>query len=238
MLLGRATRLQRYMVGLSKTYRATARLGWRSSTGDPDGELTETGVIPPRLTLPTGEIEQRPPMTSAVKIGGERLYHKARRGEDVERPTRTVTIYRAELLESDDGRATFEIDCSSGTYIRTLLETLGDAFCEQLRRTAVGPFKIEQSGEQLSLSSALSFLPERELTSEEADGVRNGVPVALAPSGDLKSGGAGETSGGEAGTVRTGDAAAVPAVRLTYQGSLLAVAREQEEILRPEVVLG
>src|SRR4051794_22840356 len=72
VLLGRATRLQRYLLELPKTYRATARLGWRSSTGDPDGELTETGRIPERLQLPTGEIEQRLPMTSAVKAGGPR----------------------------------------------------------------------------------------------------------------------------------------------------------------------
>ncbi len=88
VLLGRATRLQRYLLALPKTYRATARLGWRSSTGDPDGELTETGRVPERLELPTGEIEQRVPMTSAVKVGGERLYRKAHRGEEVETPTR------------------------------------------------------------------------------------------------------------------------------------------------------
>src|ERR1041385_7734612 len=68
VLLGRATRLQRFLLEQSKTYIATARLGWRSSTGDPDGELTETGRIPDHLELPTGEIEQRVPMTSAVKV--------------------------------------------------------------------------------------------------------------------------------------------------------------------------
>src|SRR4051794_18436634 len=72
ILLGRATRTQQYLLALPKTYVATARLGWRSSTGDPDGELSETGRIPERLQLPTGEIEQRLPMTSAVKAGGPR----------------------------------------------------------------------------------------------------------------------------------------------------------------------
>src|SRR5215211_2217999 len=104
VLLGRATRLQRYLLELPKTYVATARLGWRSTTGDPDGELTETGRIPERLELPIGEIEQRVPMTSAVKVGGERLYRKAHRGEAVKTPTRRVTIHRAELLESDAER--------------------------------------------------------------------------------------------------------------------------------------
>ncbi len=141
VLLGRATRLQRYVLGSAKTYVAKARLGWRSSTGDPDGELTETGTIPERLELPTGRIRQRVPLTSAVKVDGERLYKRAHRGEDaadVERPEREVEVYRAELLESGEGWARFEIECSAGTYIRTLVEELGDAYCEELRRTAVG----------------------------------------------------------------------------------------------------
>ena len=100
VLLGRATRLQRFLLDLPKTYLATARLGWRSSTADPDGELTETGIVPAELELPTGEIEQRVPMTSAVKVGGERLYKKAHRGEEVETPTRTVTVRRARATPS------------------------------------------------------------------------------------------------------------------------------------------
>ncbi|MGH2924195.1 MAG: tRNA pseudouridine(55) synthase TruB, partial [Solirubrobacterales bacterium] len=132
VLLGRATRLQRFLLALPKTYVATARLGWRSSTGDPDGELAETGRFPERLELPTGDVTQRVPMTSAVKVGGERLYRKARRGEDVETPERTVRVERAELLEREDERATFEIECGSGTYVRTLIETLEDAYCESL----------------------------------------------------------------------------------------------------------
>ena len=76
VLLGRATRLQRYLLGLPKTYVATARLGWRSSTGDPDGELTQTGRIPATLELPVGSVRQRLPMTSAARVGGERLYRR------------------------------------------------------------------------------------------------------------------------------------------------------------------
>jgi tRNA pseudouridine55 synthase len=100
VLLGRATRVQRFLTGLPKTYVAGARLGWRSSTGDPDGELTETGRIPSSLELPTGKVRQRLPMTSAVRVGGERLYKKAHRGEVVETPEREVDVYRAELLDS------------------------------------------------------------------------------------------------------------------------------------------
>jgi tRNA pseudouridine55 synthase len=214
VLLGRATRLQRYLLALPKTYRATARLGWRSSTGDPDGELAETGRVPGRLELPIGEIEQTVPMTSAVKVGGERLYRKAHRGEEVETPTRRVTIHRAELISSDGDRATFEIECSSGTYIRTLVETLEDAYCESLRRTAIGGLRTpEGDRREISVEELVSFLPERLLSDEEARAVSNGRPV-LEPFD-------------------------VPPehVRLTHRGRLIAVARVDGENLRPEVVL-
>jgi tRNA pseudouridine55 synthase len=214
LLLGRATRLQRYLLELPKTYRATARLGWRSSTGDPDGELTETGRIPERLELPTGEIEQRVPMTSAVKVDGERLYRKAHRGESIETPTRRVTVHRADLIEDDGERATFEIECSSGTYIRTLLETLEDAYCESLRRTAIGDLRVPGGDSvEVSVEELTRFLPERLLNADEADRVANGRPV-------------------------TEPFDVPPAhVRLTYDGRLVAVARVDGENLRPEVVL-
>jgi tRNA pseudouridine55 synthase len=211
VLLGRATRLQRYLLDLPKTYLATARLGWRSTTADPDGELSETGRIPERLELPTGEIAQRVPMTSAVRVEGERLYKKAHRGEEVETPTRRVTIHRAELLESDRERATFEIECSSGTYIRTLIETLEDAYCESLRRTAIGPLKVPEGGDQeISVEELMSFLPEMALDAESAERASHGVPVP---------------GGGES------------RVRLTHEGRLIAIARTEGDTLRPEVVL-
>ncbi len=159
ILLGRATRLQQFLVGLPKTYLATARLGWHSSTGDPDGELTETGRVPDSLELPTGTVRQRVPMTSAVRVGGERLYKKAHRGEVVETPERDVQVHRAELLSSDGERAHYEIECSAGTYIRTLIETLDEAYCEVLRRTAIGPFRVEEAGEELSVGRVAELVP-------------------------------------------------------------------------------
>jgi tRNA pseudouridine55 synthase len=159
ILLGPATRLQRFLVGLPKTYLATARLGWRSSTGDPDGELTETGRTSEQLELPTGTVRQRVPMTSAVRVGGERLYKKAHRGEVVETPERDVEVHRAELLSSDGERAHYEIECSAGTYVRTLVETLDDAYCEELRRTAIGPFRIEDAGEEIPAAEVAELVP-------------------------------------------------------------------------------
>jgi tRNA pseudouridine55 synthase len=159
ILLGPATRLQRFLVGLPKTYLATARLGWRSSTGDSDGELEETGRVPESLELPSGTVRQRVPMTSAVRVGGERLYRKAHRGEVVETPEREVEVYRAELLSSEGESAHYEIECSAGTYIRTLVETLGDAYCSDLRRTAIGPFRIEDAGQELQLERVAELVP-------------------------------------------------------------------------------
>ncbi len=152
VLLGRATRLQRFLIGLPKTYLATARLGWRSSTGDPDGELTETGArAGARSSCRPGPVRQRVPMTSAVRVGGERLYRKAHRGEVVETPERDVEVYRAELPRQRRPRAPrYEIECSAGTYVRTLIETLDDAYCSELRRTAIGPFRVEDAGTELS----------------------------------------------------------------------------------------
>jgi tRNA pseudouridine55 synthase len=159
VLIGRATRLQRFLVELPKTYVARARLGWHSSSGDPDGELEQTGRIPAALELPTGRVRQRVPMTSAVRVGGERLYRKAHRGEVVETPEREVEVYRAELLGSAAGSAEYEVECSAGTYIRTLIETLEDAYCAELRRTAIGPFRVEDAGRELSLDQIFELVP-------------------------------------------------------------------------------
>jgi tRNA pseudouridine55 synthase len=159
VLLGRATRLQRFLTALPKTYRAKARPGWRSSTGDPEGELVMTGRVPSSMALPTGTVRQRVPMTSAVRMGGERLYRKAHRGETVETPLRDVEVYRAELLGHDGERAEYEIECSAGTYVRTLIETLEDAYCEELRRTAVGPFRVENAGEEIPAAEVAELVP-------------------------------------------------------------------------------
>jgi tRNA pseudouridine55 synthase len=162
VLIGReATRCQRQFMALRKTYRVVARFGAVSTTGDPDGQISETGVLPPDpLELATGRVWQRPPAYSAVKVGGVRAYRLARRGERVELPPREVTVYRFQQSWRRGERAEFEIECSSGTYVRSLIADLGDAYCESLRRTAVGPFGIEEAGSFLPLADALARLPE------------------------------------------------------------------------------
>jgi tRNA pseudouridine55 synthase len=149
ILVGRATKSQPQLMGLPKSYETVARLGARSSTGDPEGEIVATGRVPPDPPpLPTGELRQRPPAHSAVKVGGERAYRRARRGESFELPERIVTVTRFEQLWRDEEppplgpRAAFAIECGSGTYVRSLIADLGDAYCLSLRRTAIGPFEV------------------------------------------------------------------------------------------------
>jgi tRNA pseudouridine55 synthase len=213
VLVGRATRAQRFLLGLPKTYRAVARLGWTSSTGDRDGELAHTGRLPSQLAIPIGEQLQRPPAYSAVRVGGRRAYELARRGEEVETAPRPITVYRTELLWHEGDRACFEIECSAGTYIRTLVADLGDAYCEELERTAIGPFRLEDADPDRigPLSEALSFLPERALGQADAAAVRHGRRVRC----------------------KEGEA---PVVRLTAGGELLAIAEPHGDELQPVVV--
>jgi tRNA pseudouridine55 synthase len=150
VLVGRATKSQRRLMELRKRYRTLAALGALSSTGDIEGEITRTGRIPPEPPrLPTGEVRQRPPAYSAVKIAGERAYRRARRGEELEMPERIVTVHSFVQLWREEPagpgelpRAAFEIECGSGTYVRSLIADLGDAYCLELRRTAIGPFEV------------------------------------------------------------------------------------------------
>jgi tRNA pseudouridine55 synthase len=187
VLVGRATRVQRFLMELPKAYEVVARLGAVSTTGDPEGEITVTGVLPSDpFVLPTGELRQRPPAHSAVKIDGERAYRRARRGEEVEMPERTVTVHRFEQLWREEERAAFAIGCSSGTYVRSLVADLGDAYCEALRRTAIGPFDVADAcapddpdlpSRVLSLERALAFLPHVPLDAEQARAAGHGRAV-------------------------------------------------------------
>jgi tRNA pseudouridine55 synthase len=173
VLVGTATKAQRRFMELPKSYETVARLGARSSTGDTEGEIVETDRLPPDPPpLPSGEIRQRPPRHSAVKIGGERAYKRARRGEEFELPERIVTVYRFEQLWREDRRAGFAIECSAGTYVRSLIADLNDGYCEALRRTAIGPFEVKDAvapprrGEPwaqaplIELGQALATLPK------------------------------------------------------------------------------
>jgi tRNA pseudouridine55 synthase len=195
---------------------AVAKLGWTSDTGDRDGALEQTGNVPDDPQIASGELMQRPPAYSAVRVDGERLYEKARRGEAVEGEPRPVTVYRAERLWHEGDRAAFEIECSSGTYVRQLVADLGDAYCDELERTAIGDFRLSDADPERVVApiDALAFLPERQLDAGEATAVGNGIRVA-----------AGE---GEEGA----------ALRLTHAGEVMAIAERRGHELQPVVVFG
>ncbi|MBK5229659.1 MAG: tRNA pseudouridine(55) synthase TruB [Thermoleophilia bacterium] len=221
ILAGRATRLQRYLLHQPKTYRVVARLGWRSDSGDPDGELTHTGRVPADPQLPTGALRLPVPAFSAIKVGGERLYAKARRGESFEPPLREMTVYRAQRMRFDGERATFEIDCAGGTYVRSVVATLEDAYCEALERTRVGDLRLEDAvpSDALSLDDlidpldVLAHLPARDLTDDQAESLIHGraLPAEGAADGDPQ--------------------------RLVTGGRLLGVGRVVDGSLEPETIL-
>jgi tRNA pseudouridine55 synthase len=153
LCFGEATKISGFLLDADKRYRSTFRLGVVTSTGDAEGEVIEQQE-PPRLDEGTihrvlaefnGDIEQIPPMHSAIKHQGQRLYKLAHQGLTVERQPRTVTIYRLDLLAHGDGRLDVEVECSKGTYIRTLAEDIGKrlgcgASVETLHRFGAGPF--------------------------------------------------------------------------------------------------
>jgi tRNA pseudouridine55 synthase len=213
VLMGRATRVQRFLMALPKTYEVEARFGAVSSTGDPDGEITETGRVPEGdLPLPTGRLRQRPPAYSAVKVGGRRAYALARAGEAVELAEREVEVHEfAELRRAGDHRA-FRVVCGSGTYVRALIAGLGDAYCTALRRTAIGPFAVEEAdgSRPVALGDALAFLPAVSLSGEDARRASHGIGIP-------------------------GRADAT--VRLVGPDGLIGLAEEHDGELRPVVVL-
>jgi tRNA pseudouridine55 synthase len=238
VLVGQMTRAQRWLMGLPKTYRAVAKLGWRSDTGDRDGTLEQTADVPADPRIASGELMQRPPAYSAVRVDGERLYEKARRGEAVEGAARPVTVHRAERLWHEGDRAAFEIECSSGTYVRQLVAGLGDAYCEELERTAIGPFLLADAdpGRILAPNAALAFLPERALGEREASVVVNGVRVPLDAAAPTDADAAAPEPSGSVPGASPAAASAGAAFRLTHADRLLAIAEPRGRELQPVVV--
>jgi tRNA pseudouridine55 synthase len=192
--VGRATRLMRFMTALPKSYVGEIVLGIETSTLDASGEVTATHEMGD-VTLDaardaaaqlTGEIEQVPPMVSAVKVGGKRLHELARQGIEVERDARPVTVHRFDLAElpGEPGVLRAEVECSSGTYVRTLAADLGHllgggAHLRNLRRTAIGSFTLDEAttiegASPLPMPEALRDLARVTVSDEVAVLVRNG----------------------------------------------------------------
>ncbi len=243
--LGRATRLLPYLQASRKTYEASVTLGTTTTTLDAEGEVLAeadaSGVSELALCEVlkgfVGEVEQVPPMVSAVKVGGERLYAKARRGEVIERESRTVTIHDIVLEDFEPGphaRADFLVTCSTGTYVRTLAADVGEqlgtgAHLRSLRRLGSGRFDIGDAVDieevrrrgadgtlaeiLMPLAQAVGDYPARRLDEGDAAALRHGRPI---PASGLEG----------------------PVAAVDPQGLLLAMVEDREGAARPLAVLG
>jgi tRNA pseudouridine55 synthase len=234
VLIGRATRLARFLDAHAKRYLAVARLGWATDTDDLTGAplgspatlegLTEP-VVRAALTSLVGAQRQRPPRYSAKHVDGERSYRLARRGRPVDPAPVDVVVHQAALLRFTPPELEFRVTVSAGTYVRALARDLGErlgsgAHLVALRREAVGPLSVDDAtplahvtaGSVLPPSAVLGHLPAVELAAQERLAVSHGRAVlASAPPGD---------------------------VALLHAGELVAVARAEDGWLRPAVVLG
>lgn len=167
ILLGDATKKAGAFLKLDKVYEADIHLGKISTTGDPEGDFTEVSDVRPSeqevravLTQFTGEIQQRPPIFSAIKINGQRAYKLARDGKELELAERTVTIYNIELLEYSYPIVKIRTHVGSGTYIRSLAVSIGEAlgtgaYCQQLRRISIDRWNVSDAVSPQDVLSAL-----------------------------------------------------------------------------------
>ncbi|MBQ1435405.1 MAG: tRNA pseudouridine(55) synthase TruB [Clostridia bacterium] len=235
--VGKATKASEFIMGFDKEYIAGLRLGFTSDTQDATGNITKTGAPLPSeedvrraLLKFTGEQEQTPPMYSAIKIGGQKLYTLARQGVEVERKRRVITIKYIDMLSADEenGEYTLRIGCSKGTYIRTLCHDIGadlgaGALMASLVRTRTGAFTLERSvtlaeveagelsGGQYSLSDVFSGYPAISADEKSEALIRNGVRLSA-----------------ERFSAREGETYAV----YGKEGGLLCLSRAQDGVLK------
>ena len=247
--INKATRLLTYIVGTSKTYTATIRLGESTVTDDAEGEVVATAsaaavtdeAIRAGVASLTGEIQQVPSSVSAIKVNGERAYARVRSGQDVKLAARAVTIHRFDLhgIRREQGGDVVDVDvtveCSSGTYIRALARDLGISLgvgghLTELRRTRVGPYSLDQARtleqlaedlEVLEMSQAArALMPNRELSAEETTEISFGRRIAAgAPAGSA-----------EAATADR------PAAAFAPDGSLVALLADTGNFAKPVLV--
>lgn len=247
--INKATRLLTYIVGTSKTYTATIRLGQSTVTDDAEGDVIATagtsGVseqgIHDGVAALTGDIQQVPSSVSAIKVNGERAYARVRSGEDVKLAARPVTIHRFEVhaIRRDPEAEVVDLDvtveCSSGTYIRALARDLGNALgvgghLTALRRTHVGPYSLDQArtldqlAEELNVlemsQAARALMPNRELSAEETTEISFGRRIA-----------AGAAPGSPAAAT-----ADHPAAAFAPDGSLVALLADAGSFAKPVLV--
>ncbi len=245
LLVGRATRLARFVEGQPKTYLATARLGIRTDTDDLTGRVVEAADAPPELPESAvrealsgflGTQRQRPPSYSAKHVEGVRSYRLARRGAPVELPEVAVTVHRMDVVACHSGQVTFRTTVSAGTYIRALARDLGErlgmgAHLVALRREAIGDLSVDEAVPLDDVSPAvlrparavLGHLPALTLDEAARRDVLHGRAVSAV----------GQRAGPERSEWGSG-----AEVALLWEGELVAIAHQADGVLKPAVVLG
>lgn len=195
ILIGKATKLSDLLMEHDKDYIATLKLGEKRDTGDQEGQIIEQSPIPDDLsekriinTLNTflGDSFQIPPMYSAIKINGQKLYDLARKGETIERKPRPITITNIELLNYDNStnEIEFKVTCSKGTYIRVLCEDIATklntcGYMSSLKRTRVGNFTIENENKFIEIKDVFKNIPTVEIKQSDIKKLINGVPIKI-----------------------------------------------------------
>lgn len=227
---GEATKFSSYLLEADKVYRARIRLGETTTTGDAEGDIVERHEVPPltsesveaMLLQFQGDIEQVPPMHSALKHNGRPLYELAREGKTVERAVRHVTVYDTRLLSHDAEAIELEVSCSKGTYIRTLAEDIGrhlgcGAHLTALRRLKSGPFD----------SAGMKVFPELERSPSDHEAMLLPVDslVVHLPWLALKDGAASSLLHGQPGKVEAQDLEPDTLVRLYHDAAFLGLGR-------------
>jgi tRNA pseudouridine55 synthase len=199
--LNKGTKFLPYLDDSKKSYIATLKLGFHSSTGDPEGEITAGNPVP-ELTKEgiaqvlsgfVGKSEQLPPMTSAIKVNGEALYKAAHRGEEVERKKRAIEIYSINLISFEKNEIVFTTTVSRGTYIRVLGEDIAQAlksvgYLTSLRRLSIGDFRLDLAKKLSDLTENdvmdptlfIHTMKHIEIDEADLDRVKNGAPMTLA----------------------------------------------------------
>ena len=215
ILIGKGTQLSKYLINHDKEYIATIKLGYKTSTGDLEGNLIEQkdvsgdmleeDFVNRVLKQFEGKITQIPPIYSAIKVNGKKLYEYARKAQDVEIPSRNIEIYEIELISisKEDMEITYRVHCSKGTYIRTLCEDIAKqlgtvGFMKELQRTRVGEFSIQNSLKMEDMNndekvkenfiSIKKFLQDKEkieLNSEKMKKFLNGVKIKYEKKDDV-----------------------------------------------------
>lgn len=190
ILVGEATKLSNYLMNHDKEYIATLTLGEKRTTGDSEGDIVLKEAVPTLkkekveevLKKFLGKISQIPPIYSAIKVNGKKLYEYARKGEKVEIKPREVTIFSIELIELKGSDITFKVHCSKGTYIRSLCEDIAKelgsvGYMSSLRRTRVGNFTLKDVGKVIEIDEILKDEQEYHLKENELNKLINGVKI-------------------------------------------------------------